>query len=193
MTMGKEGVNSLLGSDVKLAEFILGADLRVNQRGDIEITSDEMNLAQAILHRLRTAKGELADLGHAEYGSTLLNFVGQPNSWVTRERLKLAIRDTIRQERRVKDIVSISVNPRLGSSSKSEGNTRKDEGKGTTISIGIERGEEEMDDLNDAESADQSPIASSSDLSAVDVDIIVVPVGSKQPLQLAFPFNLEAT
>jgi phage baseplate assembly protein W len=102
-----------LGTDLKLADYYLGADLYIGKSGDMDVISEEMNIAQAILHRLRTIKGELAELGHPDYGSTILDFIGQPNNSVTRSRLRLAIRDTIRQEQRVKQIVSIDVKQRL--------------------------------------------------------------------------------
>lgn len=194
--MSKDGGgNNLLGSDVKLAEFYLGADLRISRRGDIEITSEEMNIAQAILHRLRTAKGELADLGHPEYGSNILDFIGQPNNWTTRERLKLAIRDTIRQERRVKDIVNISVNPRLSAVSSTADKDKQEKGR-TSIPVGLEVAEVETlsDEEETRESSGQSVFPGSSDLlNSVDIDVLIIPIGATQPLQIAFPFNLEAS
>ena len=194
--MSKDGGgNNLLGSDVKLAEFYLGADLRISRRGDIEITSEEMNIAQAILHRLRTAKGELADLGHPEYGSNILDFIGQPNNWTTRERLKLAIRDTIRQERRVKDIVNISVNPRLSAVSSTADKDKQEKGR-TSIPVGPGVAEVEtlIDEEETRESPSQSVFPGSSDLlNSVDIDVLIIPIGATQPLQIAFPFNLEAS
>ena len=194
--MSKDGGgNNSLGSDVKLAEFYLGADFRISRRGDIEITSEEMNIAQAILHRLRTARGELAGLGHPDYGSNILDFIGQPNNWTTRERLKLAIRDTIRQERRVKDILSISVNPRLGAVGRT---LDKDKEVGVTASIsaglGLANEERVGEETETRDSSDQSVFPGSSDLlNSVDIDVLIVPIGASHPLQIAFPFNLEGS
>lgn len=196
--MSRDGVgNNLLGSDVKLAEFHLGADLRISRRGDIEITSEEMNIAQAILHRLRTARGELADLGHPDYGSNILDFIGQPNNWTTRERLKLAIRDTIRQERRVKDIVNISVNPRLGAVDNTADKAKGERGMaGISVGVGATDGEERVSDEAETHesSLGQSVFPGSSDLlNSVDIDVLIIPIGASHPLQIAFPFNLEAS
>jgi hypothetical protein len=202
-----------IGSDLKLAEYILGADLQVNGSGDIDVTSEEMNLAQAILHRIRTVKGELADLGHAEYGSTVLDFVGQANDWTTRERLRLAIRDTIRQERRVKEIVSINVKPRteLVATSSSDNNAknigtaykRESIGQATRgfsegeTSKGEERnmagGGSDNDDGIQAYSNQQLYPDSSDIMNSVDIDIVIIPQDQQRPLQIAFPFKLEAS
>lgn len=206
--MSKDKGLSLIGSDIKLAEFFLGADIQVTRAGDIEIAFEELNLAQAILHRLRTAKGELAELGHPEYGSTILDFVGQPNNWMTRERLKLAIRDSIRQERRIKEIVSISVNPRIGVKAHIEqdakGAARK-ERIAITVSASSKASKAEPvggseregkavveEDIEMQDLSNRTISSNAADLlNSVDVEILILPIGSEKPVQIAFPFNLE--
>ncbi|HKU50714.1 MAG TPA: hypothetical protein VJP79_12245 [Nitrososphaera sp.] len=218
--MSKAEIRNPSGSDLKLAEFFLGADLQVNKSGDVDVTSGEMNLAQAILHRIRTSKGELAELGHPEYGSSVLDFVGQENNWMTRQRLRLAIRDTIRQEPRVKEIVSIAVNPRqlavsgTGDSSGRDNSMDKKTGilagSGSTTTAGSLSNTPLVDesleghDLREAFSGQQQEepqqqllqdsLRPEQDdiLNTVDIDIVIVPTGSTtQPIQMGFPFNLE--
>jgi phage baseplate assembly protein W len=190
--MSKAEVNVISASDLKLAEFLLGSDFQINKNGDIEIISGEMNIAQAILHRIRTAKGELAELGHPEYGSRILDFVGQQNNWLTRQRLKIAIRDTLLQEPRIKQIVSINVNPRVGVTSDSSGKTqsvRSAEVLGNSVSP-VQDGEQIGSEFQ--ESPTVQLLAGSGELvNTMDVDIVIIPVGSTEPIQMGFPFNLE--
>jgi phage baseplate assembly protein W len=175
--MSFDGHVGAIGSDMKLVDsspddeiyFVenapLGADLLFNKKtGDLELASGEMNLAQAILHRIRTAKGELEELGHPEYGSTILDFVGLPNNWATRERLKLAVRDAIRQESRVKEIKSITVRPMI----------------------------EIINDDSQPQSGSRVQLGASSDiLNSVHMEVVVIPVDSTRQIGISFPFSLE--
>ena len=221
MSVADSRSNSLfLGTDLKLADYYLGADLYIGRSGDMDVISEEMNIAQAILHRLRTIKGELAELGHPDYGSTILDFIGQPNNSVTRSRLRLAIRDTIRQEQRVKQIVSIDVKQRLPDNINNNNirasGTKEDEGDLEKQSIKIMRsgfsavggvGEAaaaaaaEGEQLYDTGgSGSKKYVGTKYDalinpteiLNSVDVDIVIIPIGSETPIQMAFPFNLES-
>jgi len=109
-----ETSKELLGKDLKLVDDLfdvtLGSDLAISPSGDLETVSDEYNLGQAIINRLRTRQGELADLGHALYGSHLYELVGEPNNERTRELARLYARESISQDPRVKEIVSITIN-----------------------------------------------------------------------------------
>jgi phage baseplate assembly protein W len=98
----------ILGKDVRLVETEQGADLKVSPSGDLELVGDELNLGQAIVHRVRTRLGELVDIGHADYGSRLFDMIGEPNNETTRERVKTIIRETLELEPRIKEIVNIS-------------------------------------------------------------------------------------
>jgi phage baseplate assembly protein W len=195
-----------LGTDLKLADYYLGADLYVGKSGDMGVISEEMNIAQAILHRLRTIKGELAELGHPDYGSTILDFIGQPNNSVTRSRLRLAIRDTIRQEQRVKQIVSIDVKQRLPdniNNIRASGKKEDDEGDLEKQSVKTMRscfsafGEgEQLYDTDGSKKYDGTKydalVNPTEILNSVDVDIVIIPIGSETPIGIAFPFNLES-
>ena len=105
----------LLGTDLKLLiesrpEYLgLGADIMVSKKGDLQVASGRANLGQTIMHRLLTRKGELADLGHPEYGSRLHELIGKPNNETARDLVRLYVRECISQEVRVQDIINITV------------------------------------------------------------------------------------
>ncbi|MEM1542565.1 MAG: GPW/gp25 family protein [Ignisphaera sp.] len=103
--------SSILGSDLKIVDDEEGSDLALSPTGDLETVKGEYNLGQAIINRLRTRLGELADLGHPNYGSRLYELVGEPNNERTRELAKAYVRESIMRDPRVKEIVNISVKP----------------------------------------------------------------------------------
>lgn len=76
---------------------------------DLGTVSGRDNLAQAIWMRLLTPRGELAALGHPEYGSRLHELIGRPNSETTRNLAKLHVLEALRQERRVAKVVEVAV------------------------------------------------------------------------------------
>jgi phage baseplate assembly protein W len=104
---------SVLGRDLKLVDDLLDAefssDLAVSSSGDLATVSEEFNLGQAIVNRIRTTQGELRDLGHALYGSRLYELVGEPNNDRTRELARLYTRESVARDPRVREIVSITV------------------------------------------------------------------------------------
>lgn len=105
----------LFGSDLKLQiemrpEYLgLGVDLQQTKKGDLGVVSGRQNLGQAIMHRLLTRQGELADLGYPMYGSRLHELIGEPNNDRTRELLRLYAKECLRQEPRIKDVLAVSV------------------------------------------------------------------------------------
>lgn len=105
----------LYGRDLKLyletrEEYVgLGADLMVGREGDLQVVAGRENLGQAIMHRLLTRQGELAELGHPRYGSRLHELVGQPNNERTRDLVRLYVKECIGQEHRVREIISVKV------------------------------------------------------------------------------------
>jgi phage baseplate assembly protein W len=84
---------------------------RSRQLSDLGRVSGRGNLEQAIIIRLLTPRGELAALGHPEYGSRLHELVGIPNTETTRNRMRLFILETLQQERRIAEIVEVTVTP----------------------------------------------------------------------------------
>lgn len=59
------------------------------------------NLRQAVVNRLLTRRGELAPLGHPEYGSRLYELIGRPNSATQRNLAKLFVIEALSQEPRI--------------------------------------------------------------------------------------------
>jgi phage baseplate assembly protein W len=76
---------------------------------DLGKVSGRDNLEQAIVLRLLTPRGELAALGHPEYGSRIHELIGQPNTENTRNRLRLFILEALQAERRVAEVVEVVV------------------------------------------------------------------------------------
>ncbi|MDG6966909.1 MAG: DUF2634 domain-containing protein [Nitrososphaerota archaeon] len=104
----------VLGSDLRLAYSDLGADLNVTPSGDLELVDDELNLGQAIVHRIRTRPGELVDIGHSSYGSKLYDLIGEPNNEATRDKVKAVVVEALTREPRVKKIVKVAVSVKPG-------------------------------------------------------------------------------
>jgi len=95
--------------DVQDEERRVSAGGRIVRVRDVALASDLDNLRQAIEIRLLTPKGELAPLGHADYGSRLPDLIGRPNTETTRNLAKLYVIEALKQERRIKDIVAVNV------------------------------------------------------------------------------------
>jgi len=76
-----------------------------------ELTSDLVtvdgvaNAVQAIIHRIKTMRGELADLDHPHYGSRHHELIGQPNSEHNRNLVKLYILQALADEPRIEKIL----------------------------------------------------------------------------------------
>lgn len=100
---------SPLGCDLKLKDEELGSDLAISPSGDLELVGEDYNLGQAIINRLKTRRGELADLGHPNYGSRLCELVGEPNNERTREVARAYTKECIGQDPRVREIVGVTV------------------------------------------------------------------------------------
>ena len=66
---------------------------------------------QAVVHRIKTVRGELADLGHPEYGSRHHELVGQPNTVRNRNLVKLYLLQALALEPRIRKVLKASVDP----------------------------------------------------------------------------------
>ena len=80
-------------------------------RGDLSLRDGLDNIAQAIQNRLLTRKGEMSKLGHEDYGSDLDKLIGQPNSWKAKARAELYIREALKKEKRIREVVEIYFPP----------------------------------------------------------------------------------
>jgi phage baseplate assembly protein W len=188
MTMDSEKM--ILGTDLKLGETYIGSDLSNSAQGDLEQLSEEMNLAQAILHRLRTIRGELEDIGHADYGSNLYDLIGEPNNQTTRDRLKAIVRSTVMEEPRIKEIVKIEVKSRLAILDQKQG-VWDPAAWAKVAKVELQRVKDGTDEISIPGGSyieDRRSLATS-----VDIDITIVPIDSNVPLNIVFPFYLEVT
>ena len=68
-----------------------------------ELLSGRHNLGQALILRLLTPRGALADLGHANYGSRLHELIGTRKTESSRALCKAYVLEVIAQEPRVND------------------------------------------------------------------------------------------
>jgi len=101
----------VLGVDLRLMDEEMGVDLTISPNGDLQTVSEEMNVGQAVISRLRTSKGELLDLGHSQFGSRLYELVGEPNNEATRELVRNIAKETLSADPRIKEIRRIDVKP----------------------------------------------------------------------------------
>jgi hypothetical protein len=88
---------------------------RVSPRlADLDVTSGNANLVQSLIVRLLTERGELAPLGHLDYGSRHHQLIGEPNTESNRNLVKLYILECLKQERRIESVLKIDVKQGAG-------------------------------------------------------------------------------
>jgi phage baseplate assembly protein W len=95
--------------DVDLATI----DRRYRGRSASDVVSVEGkdNCRQAVIHRIKTVRGELKELGHPEYGSRHHGLIGQPNTVGNRNLVKLYILQALASEPRIEKVLKASVEP----------------------------------------------------------------------------------
>ena len=71
---------------------------------DLDVAASVPQAVQFLVNRLSTRRGELAALGHPEYGSRHHELIGEPNTERTRNLVKLYILEALRQEPRVSKV-----------------------------------------------------------------------------------------
>ena len=115
-----ETIAPLLGSDLRLrytwsGGFFEDADLIAERRCDrggrydLERAQSIDNFTQAVANRLKTRRGELAPLGHLEYGSRHHELMGEPNVPRTRNLIKLYVLQALRLEPRIEKVLEATV------------------------------------------------------------------------------------
>lgn len=107
-----------LGRDLRL-DYALGmgffedADLSSARRPgvgrDLKLVEGIDNLTQALANRLKTRKGELASLGHPDYGSRHHELIGEPNVDRTRNLIKFYVLQALRDEPRIERVLAVKV------------------------------------------------------------------------------------
>lgn len=93
------------------AERETRAPARPTRTLDLATIAGRDNLAQAIIMRLLTPRGELAPLGHPEYGSRLHELVGRENTETTRNLVKLFTLEALQHEPRIEPAIDVTVRP----------------------------------------------------------------------------------
>ena len=76
---------------------------------DFLVRDGKENLAQAVILRLLTPRGELMALGHADYGSRVHELIGRENTATSRNQLKLFILEALKLEPRIDKVVALTV------------------------------------------------------------------------------------
>lgn len=100
--------------DVLLTRRKTGQFLSDRELVDLQPTNRDLgtvkgldNLGQAIINRLITRQGELAALGHPNYGSRLHKLVGEQNNQRSQALAELYIRECLAQESRIAEVLEI--------------------------------------------------------------------------------------
>jgi phage baseplate assembly protein W len=70
---------------------------------DLDVVDGRRNLAHALVLRLLTPRGSLAELGHAEYGSRLHELIGERKTSALRNLCRAYVLEAVAQEPRVED------------------------------------------------------------------------------------------
>ena len=81
------------------------------RRRDLDLVGGRDNLAQAILVRLLTPRGELEPLGHPEYGSRLHTLIGRPGSAANRNLARLYVLEALALEPRIQAVRRVDLVP----------------------------------------------------------------------------------
>ena len=81
---------------------------------DLALVSGRDNLGQAVVMRLLTPRGELAELAHPDYGSRLHELIGRQNTETTRNLVRLYILESLQQEPRIAKVLEVAVAPSPG-------------------------------------------------------------------------------
>ncbi|MBE0616912.1 MAG: hypothetical protein IH608_03145 [Proteobacteria bacterium] len=79
--------------------------------------SGKENLVQAVILRILTPRGELAALGHPEFGSRVHELIGRENTRTCHNLVKLYIMEALGHEPRIEKVVHLTVAPPPGARS----------------------------------------------------------------------------
>jgi phage baseplate assembly protein W len=100
-------------------------DLQAVQHGrafpramDLDLVTGLANFVQSLITRLETERGELAALGHPNYGSRHHQLIGEPNTEPNRNLVKLYVLECLKQDARIAAIDKIDVKPGQGRENK---------------------------------------------------------------------------
>ena len=91
--------SEILGTDIKLVD----GDIQFDFNQDFKTISGKANLAQALKNRLNTGENELSY--YINYGSKIINLLGEQNTLLTRNEARGYMFDAISNEPRVLQII----------------------------------------------------------------------------------------
>ena len=91
---------------------------------DLKLAAGLRNLVQDLIIRLQTQIGELAPLGHPNFGSRHHELIGMPNTETNRNRLKLHILHCLQQEVRLAKVNSVEVSLPPGNENRDKADVR---------------------------------------------------------------------
>jgi phage baseplate assembly protein W len=103
--------------DLQVVQGGKGGLPRTGGTQDTGAVQGRANLAQALVLRLLTRQGALAELGHPDYGSRLMELIGGLNNVSNRNLARLFTIEAIKQEPRVRALLDLSVVTMAGSPS----------------------------------------------------------------------------
>jgi phage baseplate assembly protein W len=78
---------------------------------DLGVVTGRANLAQSLVLRLQTERGELEQLAHPDYGSRHHRLIGELNTESNRNLVKLYVLECLQQEPRLAEILRVDVRP----------------------------------------------------------------------------------
>jgi phage baseplate assembly protein W len=112
-----DDVGPQMGRDLELSwatggGLFEGADLThrlAAGRRDLVVAESIDSITQALINRLLTRRGELAPLGHPDYGSRHHELIGEPNVERTRNLMKLYVLQALRDEPRIEKVLRAQV------------------------------------------------------------------------------------
>jgi len=99
------GPPGMAAHDASPLDLRLGAGVVDRAADGPQVVTDRHNLGQALVLRLLTPRGALADLGHGEYGSRLHELLGERKDEASRARCKAYVLEAVAAEPRVLDEV----------------------------------------------------------------------------------------
>jgi len=105
--LGRDILLSWAGPSGAFIDGDLAARSRPGLNGsviDLDVAAEVPQAVQFLVNRLSTRRGELAPLGHPDYGSRHHELIGEPNTDRTRNLVKLYILEALRQEPRVSKV-----------------------------------------------------------------------------------------
>lgn len=97
------GPPTMAAHDASSLDLRLGAGIIDQTAEGPTLLEGRHNLGQALILRLLTPQGALADLGHAAYGSRLYRLIGERKTESSRALCKTYVLEAVAQEPRVQD------------------------------------------------------------------------------------------